>query len=285
MPEIENYIAPTTIAEAAEAMAGGGVVVLAGGTDLMLQLEAKSEATLLNIRRIDDMRGVSEHGGRIRIGALTTVTDVMSDALIAETAPVIAQTADRFASNQIRNMSTLGGNVCNASPAGDMIIPLLLLDADVELTRWADGALETRSVALADYFTAPGKSVRAADELLTAISYARPAPDFVACFDKTGPRPALEVSLVSVGVAGVRGKGGLRAPRIAYGSVAPIPIRARKAEALLDGQTINAEIMAAALAAAEEEITPISDVRASDWYRRHLVRVMTEEALNNVANG
>ncbi len=285
MSDIENYLAPTSIAEAAEALATGDVTVLAGGTDLMLQLEAKGAATLMNIRRIEEMRGVGENGGRIRIGALTTVTEVMSDAVIAATAPVIAQTADRFASNQIRNMATIGGNICNASPAGDMIIPLMLLDAEVELARWDGGKVATRSVALAEFFTAPGRTVRADTELMTAISYARPGENFVAGFNKTGPRPALEISTVSVGVAGVRANGGLQAPRIAYGSVAPTPIRALKAEAVLDGQTINDVIIAAALAAADEDVSPISDVRASEWYRRHLVRVMTEEVLNNVAHG
>lgn len=287
MPDIENYLAPTTIAEAAEALAAGNVIVLAGGTDLMLQLEAKQaagEATLMNIRRIAEMRGVSVDGDQVRIGALTTVTDVLSDGVIAETAPVIAQTADRFASNQIRNMATLGGNVCNASPAGDMIIPLLLLDAEVELARWNNGALESRSVGLADFFTGPGQSLREQDELLTALTYTRPEPGFVAQFDKTGPRPALEISMVSVGVAGVRVNGSLRAPRIAYGAVAPTPVRARKAEALLDGQALNDVVIEAVLTAADDVVSPISDVRASDWYRRHLVRVMTEEVLNNVAN-
>jgi len=285
MVEIENYLAPTSIAEAAEALASGNVTVLAGGTDLMLQLEAKGAATLMNIRRVEEMRGVDEDGGRIRIGALTTVTEVMSDAVIAATAPVIAQTADRFASNQIRNMATIGGNICNASPAGDMIIPLMLLDAEVELASWRDGKVESRSVALADFFTGPGRTVRADTELMTAISYARPAEEFVAGFDKTGPRPALEISMVSVGVAGLRANGGLQAPRIAYGSVAPTPIRALKAEAVLDGNSLSEDIIAAVLAAADQDVTPISDVRASDWYRRHLVRVMTEEVLNNVANG
>jgi len=285
MAEIENYLAPTSVAEAVQALAAGDVVVLAGGTDLMLQLENKSAATLINICRINDLRGVSADGDQIRIGALTTVTDVLSDALIAEAAPVIAETANRFASNQIRNMATLGGNVCNASPAGDMIIPLLLLDAEVELSRWHDGALVTRSVALDAFFTGPGQTLRQPDELLTALSFARPAENFVAGFDKSGPRPALEISLVSVGVAGLLDDGGLSSPRIAYGAVAPTPIRARQAEAVLDGHAINDDLIAAALAAADDDVTPITDVRASDWYRRHLVRVMTEEVLHHVANG
>jgi CO/xanthine dehydrogenase FAD-binding subunit len=286
MTEIENYLAPTTIAEATGALAAGGVVVLAGGTDLMLQLESKSDGTtLMNVRRVAEMQGVTVEGDRVRIGALASVSDMMSDEIIAETAPVIAGTADRFASNQIRNLATIGGNICNASPAGDMIIPLMLLDADVELSRWHGGKVATRNVPLDEFFTGPGKSVMASDELLTAVTYAKPVAGFVAGFDKTGPRPALEISMVSVGIAGVRTAGGLSSPRVAYGSVGPTPVRGHKVEAAIDGQSLNDDVMAAALTAADEDVSPISDVRASDWYRRHLVRVMTQEVLNNVANG
>ncbi len=288
MIEYQNYLAPKTVAEAAEALAAGGVTVLAGGTDLKLQSEANGATTgdtLMNIRRIDGLRGVSIDGGRVKIGALSTVTDMLTDGVVAETAPILAETADRFASNQIRNMATIGGNICNASPAGDMIIPLLLLEADLELASWADGILATRNVALSEFFTGPGQTVMADNELLTTISFDQPADAFVSGFGKTGPRPALEISMVAVGVAGVRENGHLKDARVAYGAVAPTPIRAPKTEAALEGQPLNADTIAAALDAADGEVSPISDVRASDWYRRHLVRVMTEEVLNDVANG
>ncbi len=288
MIEYQNYLAPKTVAEAAEALAAGGVTVLAGGTDLKLQSEANGATTggtLMNIRRIDGLQDISIDGGRVKIGALATVTDMLTNGVVADTAPVLAETADRFASNQIRNMATIGGNICNASPAGDMIIPLLLLSADVELASWTDGQVSTRTVALAEFFTGPGQTVMQDNELLTVISFDKPADAFVSGFGKTGPRPALEISMVAVGVAGVRENGHLKDARVAYGAVAPTPIRAPKTEAALEGQPLNADTIAAALDAADGEVSPISDVRASDWYRRHLVRVMTEEVLNDVANG
>ncbi len=315
MIEYQNYLAPKTVAEAAEALAAGGVTVLAGGTDLKLQSEANGATTgdtLMNIRRVDGLRGIRTVGGgregeagprtrnghlegmtggirvrpkRIEIGALATVTDMLTNGVVADAAPILAETADRFASNQIRNMATIGGNICNASPAGDMIIPLLLLEADVELASWADGKLATRTVALSEFFTGPGQTVMQDNELLTTISFDKPADAFVGGFGKTGPRPALEISMVAVGVAGVRENGHLKDARVAYGAVAPTPIRAPKTEAALEGQPLNADTIAAALDAADGEVSPISDVRASDWYRRHLVRVMTEEVLNDVANG
>ena len=121
-------------------------------------------------------------------------------------------------------------------------------------------------------------------ELLTAISFDRPAEGFVGHFGKTGPRPALEISMVSVGVGGIAAGGGLTAARVVYGAVAPTPIRATKTEAALEGVALDEAAIQSVLDVADSEVNPISDVRASDWYRRHLVRVMTQEVLENVAN-
>ncbi|MBT4017383.1 MAG: xanthine dehydrogenase family protein subunit M [Alphaproteobacteria bacterium] len=288
MIEYENYVAATSVAEATKTLAEGNATVVAGGTDLMVQTAASgrgANTTLLNIRRISDLRGVALDGGRVTIGALTTITDLLTDGVVADAASILADTANRFASNQIRNMATVGGNICNASPAGDMIIPLLVLDADVELSAWRDGAVTTRAVALNEFFTGPGKCVKTEDELLTSISFNRPAEGFVGQFGKTGPRPALEISMVSVGVGGIVDNGGLTNARVVYGAVAPTPIRAAKTEAALEGLSLNEASIQSVLDVADSEVNPISDVRASDWYRRHLVRVMTQEVLQNVANG
>jgi len=287
MIEYEEYLAATSVAEATQALANGNVTVVAGGTDLMVQTAASGRGmgtTLLNVRRIADLRGVTVDGGRVTIGALTTITDMLTDGVVADTAPVLAETADRFASNQIRNMATIGGNICNASPAGDMIIPLMMLDADVELSSWVEGAVATRTVALNEFFTGPGKSVKTANELLTSVSFNRPAEGFVGQFGKTGPRPALEISMVSVAVGGVASNGGLTNARVVYGAVAPTPIRASNTEAALEGTSLDDASIQSVLDVADSEVNPISDVRASDWYLRHLVRVMTQEVLESVAN-
>jgi xanthine dehydrogenase FAD-binding subunit len=287
MIEYENYVAATSVAEATQVLAEGNATVVAGGTDLMVQTAASgrgANTTLLNIRRISDLRGVAIDGGRVTIGTLTTITDLLTNGVVADAVPILAETADRFASNQIRNMATVGGNVINASPAGDMIIPLLVLDADVELSAWRDGAVATRTVALNEFFTGPGKCVKTEDELLTSIYFNRPAEGFVGQFGKTGPRPALEISMVSIGVGGVADNGSLTNARVVYGAVAPTPIRASKTEAALEGTSLDDASIQKVLDVADSEVNPISDVRASDWYRRHLVRVMTQEVLESVAN-
>ena len=238
--------------------------------------------TLMNIRRVAGLGGISENGGQIRIGALTTVTEILEDQIINDIVPVMAEAADHFASEQIRNAASIGGNICNASPAGDMIIPLMVLEAGVELSCWREGSVQSRVVPLHEFFLAPGKTVKQKDELLTAVVFDRPANGFVARFRKSGPRPALEISTVSLAIGGNLDNGIFRDVRAAMGSVAPRPIRAGHLESALEGQPLDSGHIQAAAAGACEDASPIDDVRGSAWYRRHLVRVFTEEVLNDV---
>lgn len=284
MAGFQDYIAADSVDNALAAMAGGGATILAGGTDLMLQLDGL-EGTLVGIGRIEELRDISEIGGRVRIGALVTIAEILEDGLIAQAAPVLARAADCFGSSQIRNAATLGGNIHNASPAGDMIPPLLLLDAEVELAAWRDGAVARRTLALDQLFTGPGQTVIAADELLTAIAFDRPAADFVAYFAKSGPRPALEIAVVALGLAGHWRDGALTGARIAMGAAAPTPRRATRAEALLEGRALDEAAIAEVAAAIAEEARPIDDVRSSAWYRRHLLAVFAERMLRDVRDG
>ncbi len=285
MEQISTYLAPHRLDDALQAMADGDATVLCGGTDLAPQTESgvrRYEATLLNIRRVEGLGGIDATSGEIRIGATTTVSEIRRDATLAQVAPVLVEAAERFASEQIRNAASLGGNLCNASPAGDMIPPLLVLDASVELACWRDDAVQKRRVPLQEFFVGPGKTVKRPEELLTAVFFARPAADFAGRFRKSGPRPALEISTVSLAL-GARVPGGrLSGVRVAMGSVAPTPLRARHVEAALEGKPLNDATIAAAVEAAAQDAKPIDDVRASAWYRGHLVRVFVEEVLNDL---
>lgn len=284
MQEITTYLAPRRLDEALHAMADGGATVFCGGTDLSPQTESGArqyQAKLLNLRRIEGLSGIDAGGSEIRIGAATTVSEVRASAALAKIAPVLVEAAERFASEQLRNAASIGGNLCNASPAGDMIPPLLVLGASVELACVQGGAVQTRRVPLERFFVSPGKSVKLPQELLTAVVFDRPASGFKARFRKSGPRPALEISTVSVAV-GARVDGGrLSGVRVAMGSVAPTPLRARHVEAALEGKPLDAATIAAAVEAAAEDAKPIDDVRASAWYRGHLVKVFVEEVLND----
>ena len=280
----EEYAAPSTIAQAAELLADGDALVLAGGTDLKLQTgsgQIPYRKRLVNIRRIEEMRGISKDGNEIRIGALTTMTDILNDELLADMAPIVSQAADHFASSQIRNAATVGGNICNASPAGDSIPALLVLDAEVELSSFDGGSVCNRRVPLKDFFTGPGATVKEANELLSAICFAVPEQRAKARFIKSGPRPALEISIVSAAMSALRDGNELFHVRLAFGAVGPTPVRATATESLLEGKTLDAQLIEQAVETLLGEIKPIDDVRATAWYRGHLASVYLRRLLSD----
>jgi CO/xanthine dehydrogenase FAD-binding subunit len=286
MAAVERYLAPQSLTEATQALADGDVSVFAGGTDLMVQARSGArelQPVLMNINRLPGLRGVAESDGRVHIGALTTITDVLENDLLGKVAAVLADTADRFASGQVRNAATVGGNICNASPAGDMIVPLLLLDAEVELASWKEGQVACRTMPLCELFTGPGETRMHPHELLTFVQFPVPADGTVGVFGKCGTRPAMDISVASVGIAGVRDNGCLREVRVAFGAVAPTPIRGRGTEATLEEAPLDEEHILASARAAEQEIAPISDVRASAWYRRQIIRDLTRKLLRDVS--
>ena len=272
---IERYVAPRSLDEAAEILRAGNVTILAGGTDLMPQAQdgrVTFRPVLMNIRRIPGMSGIELVGDVVRIGAATTVTELMDSTLVKKHFAILWQACDHFGSDQIRNAATLGGNLCNASPAGDLLVPLLVLDARVVLAGMPNGTLETRKVPVAEFFAGPGKTTRAPFELVVAIELPLPPRRFYSAFYKLGTRPALDIAGVSIGLGGVREGKGLRGVRVAFGAVAPTPIRAPRTEAALEGKPLDASTIEAAAAAAAAEVHPISDVRASAWYRTEMIR-------------
>ena len=285
MAGVQIYRVPTSLAEAAEIMRAGNVTVLAGGTDLMPQTRAGRVAfqpVLMNIRRVPELKGISEEGGVVRLGALVTITELLDSALVRERLGLLWQACDHFASDQIRNAATLGGNLCNASPAGDTLVPLLALEATVVLASRPNGTTAMRRVPLGEFFTGPGRTSRAPAELLAAVEVPVPPAGFAGVFYKHGTRPGLDISTISIAAGARRDGGRLRDVRIALGAVAPTPIRALCSEAVLEGRTPDSEAIDAAARTALDEIRPISDLRASDWYRRELVFNMLKRTLAHV---
>jgi len=272
MKGFSQYFAPTTIEEAVGILAteGDATRIIAGGTDVMVRMKRgmipPNETTLLSVHLVEGMAGVTVDDGVVTIGAAATATDLIRDPAIAEHLPILAVVADRLASAQIRNMATVGGNLANASPAGDLINPLLLLDAALVLA----SKTTQRLVPVDEFFTGPGETVRQSDELLTAIRVAIPPEERVFRFEKAGTRPAMECSVVTVGVAFTPVEGVLADVRVAFGSLAPVPLRGRKTEAVLEGAALTPVSIDRAAAVAALEVTPITDVRGSADYRRVL---------------
>jgi CO/xanthine dehydrogenase FAD-binding subunit len=283
---VEQYWAPTTLPEALEYLRGGEVTVLAGGTDLMPQSHAGRvtlKTGLLNIRRVAELHSIERDGTGLRIGTLCTISELMRDAQVRTHFDILVQACDHFASDQLRNAATLGGNVCNASPAGDTLVPLLVLDAQAELSCKPNGSVQTRRVPLASFFAGPGKTRRAAEELLCAIWVPLPPAHFVGRFFKFGVRPALDISAIAIGIGGVRTGRALTDARVAFGAVAPVPMRAPQTEAALEGSPLDEGAIERIAAVARDEVHPIDDVRASAWYRKQMIFNMTRRMLGDVA--
>jgi len=285
MASIERYVAPRSLEEAAEILCTAGASILAGGTDLMPQTRGgrlQLQPVLMNVRHVAELKGVVDEGGIARIGALVTITELLESALVRQRLNLLWQACDHFASDQIRNVATVGGNLCNASPAGDTLVPLLAMDAQVVLAHKQNGAVHERRVPLTAFFVSPGRTCRARSELLTAVEVPLSPPGFAGEFYKHGSRPALDIAAISIAVGARRDGGVLRDVRIAFGAVAPTPIRAPRAEAALEGRAPGLATLEAAAQAALEEIRPISDIRASDWYRRELVHNMLQRVMGHV---
>lgn len=285
MAGIKSYRSPKSLEEATEILRGGNVTVLAGGTDLMPQSQAgrlQFQPVLMNVRHVPELNGIAEQGTAVRIGALVTVTELLESALVRERLNLLWQACDHFASDQIRNAATIGGNLCNASPAGDTLVPLLALDATVVLASKPNGTLQSRRVPLAQFLLGPGRTCRTSAELLAAVEVPLPPAGFTGVFYKHGSRPGLDISTISIAVGARRDGGKLRDVRVAFGSVAPTPIRAPRTEAALEGRPPDAGTLEAASQVALQEVRPISDLRGSDWYRRELIHNMLKRALTHV---
>ncbi|MGQ0683153.1 FAD binding domain-containing protein [Bradyrhizobium sp.] len=288
MTNVERYLVPRSIGEAAEGLRDGNVTILAGGTDLMPQSKSgKTEfrADLMNIRHVEELRGIKRTARGFQVGALTTITELRDSPEIKAELPALWEASDHFASDQIRNAATIGGNLVNASPAGDTLVPLLVFDARVVLVSKPNGVLQSRSLPVAEFLVGPGKTSRRPNELLTGVEMDAPLSGFISRFFKFGTRPALDISTISIGLGGVSEGKGLRNARVAVGAVASTAIRAPHVEEALEGKVLDKATIAAAAMAAARDIRPISDLRASDWYRRELVHNMLERMLSDVGHG
>lgn len=285
MKQIESYRAPQSLDEATEILRAGNVTVLAGGTDLMPQTRAgrlRLQPVLMNVRRVPELGGIALEGGVVRIGALVTIAELRESALVRGRLDLLWQACDHFAADQIRNAATIGGNLCNASPAGDTLVALLALGARAVLAAKPNGALQRRRVPLEQFFVGPGRTVREPSELLAAVEVPLPPAGFAGEFYKHGTRPGLDIAAISIAAGACLEGKVLREVKIALGALAPTPIRAPRAEAALEGRAPDEPALEAAARAALEEIHPISDVRASEWYRRELVHNMLKRVLSHV---
>jgi carbon-monoxide dehydrogenase medium subunit len=267
---------------AALARAGAGARLVAGGTDLLVELKSaeRAPALVIDISRASDMKRIAMTDEGLAIGGAVTHTEILDSPLVKEHAPAVAAASRSIGAVQTRNLGTLGGNLANCVPSLDGGPVLVALEAQVAIA----GPSGRRRMALEEFFVGPRKTALAPGELLLDILIPRKSLGKPADFQKFGLRKGQALALVNV-AASFRAGGAAAAfvePRIALGAVAPTVMRALQAEAYLEGREISSEAMREAGRIAAAESRPITDFRASAGYRRDLVAVLTRRALESV---
>ncbi len=275
-----DYFEPRTVSEALSLLDryGDEAEVIAGGTDVMVDIKYKDEpGCLVNIKRIPDLAAISENNGGVRIGPLATIHEIEESDLVRERLPLLWQAAHQFASLQIRNTATIGGNICRASPSGETLAPLLVLEAQAEMA-FSDGA---RSEPFSAFFHGPGETSLGSKGLLTGIAVPFPAAESHAVYLKHAVRGPMDIAMVGVAVmaTATADKTALDDVRIGLAAVAPTPIRAGKTEALVRGKALDAALLKEAGASAASESSPITDQRSSGEYRGWIVEALTRRGL------
>ena len=267
---------PTDLDGALAALANGGgetVLPIAGGTNLIVDIRAKRERPdrMVGLGEVDELLGMEFGPERISIGGRTTVSDLLRSPEIAREAPSLIEAARLFGGLMVRNTGTVAGNIASGSPAADLVPPLLVLDAELTLA----SASATRTLALDDYYLGYKQDARRPDELITRISWSRLPENSANAFYKLARRKGDAITVTGVAVALTVADGTCTRARIALASVAPVVLRAKQAEAVLEGRALTPALIDEAAEAAAETCTPIDDIRASAGYRRHTVEALT----------
>ena len=281
MPKF-TYLKPTTLEEACSMLSAynGKARVIAGGTDLIVRMKQRliTPTYLVDITYIPGLNRIeyNEKGGLI-IGALCTHSEIESSTLIQEEFDVLIQAVHPIGSVQVRNLGTIGGNLCNAAPSADSAPVLLGLDAKVRIF----GTKGERTLELEEFFKSPGETALRPDEILTNIEIPNIPPYSAATYMKLSPRRAMDLAVVGVAVVVwlTDDRSVCSDIRIALGAVAPTPIRAKMAEEMIRGRILDDDLVREASKAASEEAKPISDVRGSGEYRKEMVEVLTRRGL------
>ncbi len=244
-----------------------GAMAYAGGTDLLVKRRAGllDPPGLIHLARISELRGVMEQGDGLRLGAACTHRELLENGLVQAHLPVLTQALRELGSPLIRNMGTLGGNLCTASPAGDTLPPLYVLDAEVEICAQSG----TRRLPVRQFITGPGRTVLQPGEIVAAVRVRKPEGWTVQHFEKVGLRNALACSLVSLAtLLQVNPEGVIERAALAWGSVGPTVMVCPEVERRLIGEKLALPVLQEAAAIARKVIAPIGDVRADADYRR-----------------
>ena len=270
-----DYLAPASLQEACAMLRQhpGQAKLLAGGTDLLVNMKRRDEAPafLIGLKPIGGLDYLRD-GNVLHIGPLAVLHQLEMSAAVRQKWSILVQAVDHFGSTQIRNLATVVGNICSASPSADMATPLLVLGANVKVV----GVGGERSVPIDKFFVAPFKTVLREDEMVAEIEVPAPAERRAAVYERHSLREAMDHALVGVSVMVHLGRGTTcQDAHVALGACAPTPRRAPKTEAVLRGQRLTEATIAEAARVAATEADPRTDPE----YKRQVVEVLTRRAL------
>ena len=280
MIRFERYCEPKSIDECIELLNkyGANAKMLAGGTDLVSKLKNRvfKIETVIGLQSIQEAKGIKKVEDGIQIGALTTLMKISKSDDVKEHWLALAEAAGHVSSMQIRNMATIGGNACNASPSADAVQGLIVSDALVNIA----GESGIRTVPIIDFFIGVGKTVLKKGEFVISFTLPIAAKKTGSVYKKFAIRGDTDISIVGVGSRITLDESGkVSDARISLASVGPKPMRATQAEKLIIGKTLTEEIILEAAELAANSCNPITDQRATKEYRREMIKVWTKHAL------
>ena len=277
-----DYATPESVADAVVMLGdhGKNACVLAGGTDLIVQLRENRRRTdlVVDVKKIAELNALSYDAATgLTIGAAVPCYRIYGDAEIAAAYPGLMDAARLVGGTGIQGRASLGGNLCNASPAGDTIPPMIVLGGEAEIA----GPNGTRKVAVEDFCTAPGRTVLEDGEFLVSLHFPAPAPNSGAFYRRFIPRNEMDIAVVGVGASVVLSgdRSSFVSARIAVGAVAPTPLFVRAAGDALAGRPVSDETIQRAADIARDAARPISDMRGTAEYRKHLTSVLTRRVV------
>jgi len=277
-----TYLRPDNKEELLNILSSDQGRILAGGTDILPRLRKgfSIEEKLVDISRIKEFDFIDAKTDEVSIGSLVTYNTIENSSDLQKAAPILGSAASVVGSFQTRQRGTIGGNIGNASPAGDILLPLMALNAEVVLV----GKMGERKVALREFISGPGKTDLHRDEVISKITFSKLPVNTKYYFFKQGKRNSMACSVVNIAVIATFSGSMVNDIRIAIGSVAPTPVRCSITENLITNQILNEELIALAAKTTEKEVSPICDVRASANYRNILVRQLVIMGLRSLAS-
>ncbi len=258
---------------------------VAGGTDAMIRVKQKiwQPEALISLRWIEELRGIRKTGtikaGALRLGSMTLWREVETHPLVAQHFPALAEAASMVANPQIRSVATLGGNLCNAAPSADGAPPLMVMEAVLTIA----GPDGTRDVPISEFFKGPGQHCMGPGEVLQAITIPEMPKHTGMAFLKSG-RVSQDIALANVAVCVQMENGVCKKCRVSAGAVGPVPLRLRGVEAFAEGKEFTPELLLELQDKGAGEVTPITDVRSTEIYRRTVTGVMVKRALEQALN-